>query len=225
MASLAAKFNLVRADVSRNGGVINDEHLQEAADIVTTDEETVSLLVLSTPSFAVDMDDSHSPRRALLQQLQAGDLEEDIEAVQVTNNTASTSIEAVAEAINRTMSAPIREILRHLLPRLQSESIVPLSHSVNNSNNSNNPSGDHHSGAVPLWRAILCLVASIFAISLLASTIVAVSESFIVSLHLDSSTVGATLVAFGSEVSLQLVVYHLLYLTTSFPFTNRFLIP
>ncbi len=57
---------------------------------------------------------------------------------------------------------------------------------------------------VPLWRALTILGLSVFCISLLASAIVFISESFISRLGISTATMGATLVALGSEVSLSL---------------------
>ena len=53
----------------------------------------------------------------------------------------------------------------------------------------------------PLWRAVTVLLLSVFFIALLTSIVVFISTSIVKELHLDSSTIGATLVALGSEVS------------------------
>jgi hypothetical protein len=52
----------------------------------------------------------------------------------------------------------------------------------------------------PLWRALAVLVTCMGLIAALTSLIVVVSTGIVSELHLDSSTVGATLVALGSEV-------------------------
>eukprot|EP01036_Dinobryon_divergens_P022333 gene22334-30578_t len=52
----------------------------------------------------------------------------------------------------------------------------------------------------PLWRAIVVLLLSILFIGLLTSLVVFISTNIVLDLHLDSSTIGATLVALGSEI-------------------------
>jgi len=52
----------------------------------------------------------------------------------------------------------------------------------------------------PLWRAVSVLLLSMLFIALLTSLVVFISTSLVKALRLDSSTVGATLVALGSEV-------------------------
>ena len=52
----------------------------------------------------------------------------------------------------------------------------------------------------PLWRAVVVLLLSIMFIGLLTSLVVFISTNIVLDLHLDSSTIGATLVALGSEV-------------------------
>eukprot|EP01034_Spumella_vulgaris_P026223 gene26223-32763_t len=53
---------------------------------------------------------------------------------------------------------------------------------------------------VPLWRAIAVLVVSIVCIGLLASGIVSFSEAIVRHMGIDTSTLGATLVALGAEI-------------------------
>ncbi len=53
---------------------------------------------------------------------------------------------------------------------------------------------------VPLWRAVSVLVVSILCIGLLASAIVTLSEALVRSMGVDTSTLGATLVALGAEI-------------------------
>lgn len=205
LAALAAKFSAVREHVQRNGGVITDEHLQHVEDFANADDETVSLLIVHSPN-------SSRESLALHQQVQSGDLEEDIESASIPS-VESGVIERFFEMTNRCFSTPIREVLRNILPKLH-----PLQHA----------SGvqDNLSQYVPLWRAVLCLAMSVLCISLLASTIVAISESLISNMSLDSATVGATLVAFGSEVLLpSLLLETIMRLKVCASFCGRFRIP
>ena len=61
--------------------------------------------------------------------------------------------------------------------------------------------GDRSAEKVPLWRAILVLVISILCIGFLAGAIVSLSESMVRHMGIGTSTLGATLVALGAEVS------------------------
>ena len=54
--------------------------------------------------------------------------------------------------------------------------------------------------AVPLWRALLVLSLSIALIGLLVSIIVSLSSLLVGCLGVGKATIGATLVAFGSEI-------------------------
>ena len=56
------------------------------------------------------------------------------------------------------------------------------------------------SAPVPLWRAIFVLVACVGYVGILASIIVSICERLVGVLGIGTSTIGATLVALGSEV-------------------------
>lgn len=177
VASLSAKLTNMRDKIDRNGGRITDEDIAEAQDL-PEDDETVSLIIQSpkyTSSSQLSVLDSSST-----------DIEEDIEAATMPSIEAGP-IERFVDLLTRCIATPIREVLKNLLPKLH-----PLHANVQHH--------AHLSQQVPLWRAISCFAMSIVGISVLASCIVAISESLISSLELETATVGATLVAFGSEV-------------------------
>lgn len=56
---------------------------------------------------------------------------------------------------------------------------------------------------VPVWRAFLVFFTCIFHVGVLASVIVSLCEVLVRVIGVDSSTLGATLVALGSEVRIQ----------------------
>ena len=120
---------------------------------------------------------------------------EDIEEA-VPASVASSSWHRFYEYITRIVAVPIRWVFHYTFPSLHpTDTFSALV-----------PSQDHiatvvNHEAVPLWRACAVLFASIVCISLLASLIVAISESFVSNLGIGTATMGATLVALGSEVS------------------------
>jgi Ca2+/Na+ antiporter len=83
---------------------------------------------------------------------------------------------------------------------------------INNNNNNNDNSNDNENNTysdeayaypnsyVPLWRAVACLIVCLFYVGLLASAIVQLCEKLSHLVGVGGSTVGATLVALGSEV-------------------------
>jgi Ca2+/Na+ antiporter len=73
---------------------------------------------------------------------------------------------------------------------------------------------------VPVWRALLVVLFCIFCISVFASIIIFASESLIKSMGVDTSKMGVTLVAFGSEVFLVCVFFRCCLFTV-----NRYPIP
>jgi Ca2+/Na+ antiporter len=179
LASLSLKFYNMREKIDRNGGRITDEDIDEARDL-PEDDETVSLIV-------------HSPKSGSPIHLTTLDIssnsdveQEDIEDATLPS-VESGPIERVLDFANRCISTPIREILKNILPKLHPTHTNIQHHS-------------HLSQLVPFWRAVFCFLSSILVISILASCIVAVSESMISALNLETATVGATLVAFGSEI-------------------------
>lgn len=82
----------------------------------------------------------------------------------------------------------------------------PLSPRTSNSGGDSRSGGgtssptDKNAEKVPLWRAILVLVVSIVCIGFLAGAIVSLSEGIVRRMGIDTSTLGATLVALGAEV-------------------------
>lgn len=179
LASLSLKFYNMREKIDRNGGRITDEDIDAARDL-PEDDETVSLIL-------------HSPKSGSPIHLTTLDIssnsdveQEDIEDATLPS-VESGPIERVLDFANRCISTPIREILKNILPKLHPTHTNIQHHS-------------HLSQLVPFWRAVFCFLSSIMVISILASCIVAVSESMISALNLETATVGATLVAFGSEV-------------------------
>lgn len=180
LASLSNKFNNMKQKIDKNGGRITEDDLLEAREL-PEDDETVSLII-------------QSPKSSSNLQLTTLDInssgieseEEDIEAATLPS-MESGPIERFCDFANRCISTPIRELLKNLLPKLHPGHANVQHHT-------------HLSQLVPLWRAVLCFASCILVISALASVIVAVSESMISSLNLETATVGATLVAFGSEI-------------------------
>ena len=70
----------------------------------------------------------------------------------------------------------------------------------------------------PLWRAVSVLLLSMLFIALLTSLVVFISTHIVADLHLDSSTIGATLVALGSEV----LILYVILIPSDIIFSSRF---
>lgn len=180
---MSTKLNSMRVKIDQNGGRITDNVLAEAQDL-QEDDETLSLLVHS--SKVSSQSDILSLNSSSI------DIEEDIEMATIPS-VETGPIERFFELGNICISTPIRETLKNLLPKLHHT-------------HSNMHHHLHSSQPVPFWRALLCFGMSIVTISVLASIIVAISESLISSMQLETATVGATLVAFGSEVRCNSIV-------------------
>jgi Ca2+/Na+ antiporter len=75
---------------------------------------------------------------------------------------------------------------------------------------------------VPLWRAVACLIVCLFYVGLLASAIVQLCEKLSHLVGVGGSTVGATLVALGSEVRTLYRTFCLFYLFIYFFFSFFF---
>ena len=78
------------------------------------------------------------------------------------------------------ITMPIIYILKQIIP-----SIIQIDESI----------------PVPMYKAFMTLFVSIFFIGIFSSTIVQLSTILVSSLGVDRSTIGATIVAFGAEVS------------------------
>lgn len=118
---------------------------------------------------------------------------EDIEEA-IPPSISSSSLQRSYEYVSRFVSVPIRWLFHHAFPSLHpSEASLPFNPSASA------PEEISHE-LVPLWRACSVLFASILCISILASVIVVISESFVSNLGIGTATMGATLVALGSEV-------------------------
>jgi Ca2+/Na+ antiporter len=113
-----------------------------------------------------------------------GNVFEDIESA-IPATTHSTFLARTYELIVRFISIPIRKVFQYIMPTLYTVSTALPS---------------QHPQYVPLSRAITVLLVCFLCISLSASLIVMISESLIKYMHIDSTVVGATLVAFGSEI-------------------------
>lgn len=84
-------------------------------------------------------------------------------------------------------------------PELQSNNLVEAENEEEEADGGDDDSGiDHES--IPVWRAFLVVFVCIVGISISASAIVYASESLMKGVGIDSSVMGVTLVAFGSEV-------------------------
>jgi Ca2+/Na+ antiporter len=160
------------------------------------------------------------------------DREEDIE--ELGGERESTAWSRTYDSLNVLLGQPIRLVFKYTLPALHPTPppSLPLSptqssHDCENpmppslplsstlSNGSLSPSNPNY---VPLSRALSILALSVLCISLLASAIVVISESFISRLGIGTATMGATLVALGSEVSLFLFLLHFVFV-----YFNKFL--
>jgi Ca2+/Na+ antiporter len=105
----------------------------------------------------------------------------------------------------RCMYAPMQRALRALLPALHPQ--IPHfflgdSHHHQHHHSSSLGATVDSTSAVPLSRAVAVLLSCIACIGLLATVIVLFCESIIAHLGFSSTTMGATLVAFGAEVLL-----------------------
>ena len=98
--------------------------------------------------------------------------------------------------------SPTQRLCRAILPSLHPQ--IPNFIFGNSGHGSTTNTIHHHvicSSKVPLSRAILVLLSSILAIGVLATCIVTFCEAIIAQLGFSSTAMGATLVAFGAEVS------------------------
>eukprot|EP01031_Cornospumella_fuschlensis_P038157 gene38157-46366_t len=109
------------------------------------------------------------------------DIIEDIQAVDPVN-TDSNTYSRTLDYINKFMCAPIRFVCSRVFYELHPRHL-PVEQDI-----------------VPLWKVCSVFAQSIFAISICASLIVSLSEVLVESLNIGSSTLGATLVALGSEI-------------------------
>lgn len=120
--------------------------------------------------------------------IESTDLEYELDPIPTIITTTTqkneTFIHSSFDHMHDIMSYPIRYVLGMIFPKMSDELDHP----------------HHLLPSISLGKAFLSLGMCIFGISVLASFIISLSTQIITMLGIDSATMGATLVAFGSEV-------------------------
>jgi Ca2+/Na+ antiporter len=137
-------------------------------------------------------------------------LQDDVEAVApvniegTTDSGGSTAHESVWHSglmrVFHSMYTPVQHVIRSLMPALHPN--IPHFITGNNTTISANRNPVVGTTQVSLRRAVLVLASCIFAIGVLAVSIVVFCENVIAKLGFSSTAMGATLVALGAEVRL-----------------------
>lgn len=186
-----------------NVNIIEIEHHFQSLNISVVNDNLVD----------AEEDKKYTEENEHLRSLLGGsdDIELDIEEA-VTTNDAPSQCKRTIGLIRRLISAPIKQIFRSVIPSLQGALA-----NVNHMGNSLPPS--RNAQPVSLRRAIFSLIMSIIFISISATAIITICESLISNLGLETATIGATLVAFGTEVNNKYRLVPLNYRLTNFTYT------
>jgi Ca2+/Na+ antiporter len=139
-------------------------------------------------------------------------IQDDVEAVApvniegTTDSGGSTAHESIWHSglmrVFHSMYTPVQHVIRSFMPALHPN--IPHFITGNNTTISANRNPVVGTTQVSLRRAVLVLASCIFAIGVLAVSIVVFCENVIAKLGFSSTAMGATLVALGAEVSLTL---------------------
>jgi Ca2+/Na+ antiporter len=161
-----------------------------------------------------------------------------LQYLQLTQGSSTSSSSSISSSLNRQQKrSRLEEESSGLLTAsssspsssfkgggmLASDQHLPLGGSVSSHSSSKDNtifSEEEAIHLVPVWRALLVVLFCIFCISVFASIIIFASESLIKSMGVDTSKMGVTLVAFGSEVFLDCVFFQCCLFTS-----NRYPIP
>lgn len=168
---IASNPDITEADIA----ALNEQHKAGGMQIIAGSPHTRVSSTEKLPLLSVEIDEELGDDGVIV--------EEDIEEAS-SPSAESSFYSRTLDHFNRLMMMPIRWTLSRILPSLHS---------------SPSPAGEED--FVPLWKVSTVLGMSIVFISISASVIVTFSEALVQSLNIDSSTIGATLVALGAEVS------------------------